>query len=70
MAAAEIKFFVVKVVFQGNVAVPPIIAKVNIKAPGATAVKKVDCTILEPFLRPKLNNFLTPDMNEPVHVLF
>lgn len=68
-AAAEIKFFVVMVVFQGNDTDPPIIARDSMRAAGATAVKKVDVTIFEPFLSPKLNNFLTPDINAPVQVL-
>lgn len=50
-AKAGIRELMSRSVFQGIVAVPPIIANVSIIAPGARAVQKVDCTTLEPFLR-------------------
>lgn len=62
--------FVVNVDFHGTVAIPPTIANVSMSAAGATAVKNVDCIILDPFLNPKLNSFLIPDIKAPPQVAF
>jgi hypothetical protein len=62
--------FKVKSVFHGKLAVPPMIAKVSIKAVGANAVKNVDCTVFEPFLKEKLKIFLKPEAIDPIKVFF
>jgi len=56
-------------VFQGRVAVPPIIAKVSMAIAGAADVKREFCTNFDDFLKVKEARLLKTDIKDSAQVL-